>query len=710
MERYEESWIDSLSKSYKLTEEVPQISQEELNNIEEQLKAQKKEELKEKAKYLNEENNKEDKNEENDNEKIEGENTDEEKIVEELAEVLEEMLSNEFLVRGALLRCRFGSHQRKLNILKDHGVYVGDKPLAHKLDRVEFENVMSFGVCSSGSKYLKSKSVLLEKEIIDEKGNVKKENVRGVDRVEFENVMSFGVCSSGSKYLKSKSVLLEKEIIDEKGNVKKENVRGAACIPCILGTWLDTKKKVRLVDNGEKDPLDKEKDGNDATKGYEILTMNSFLVCRHGGLIEPIDSGQDLIYEQEEEMEEIEFPEELEKLINEGTGFSENEISYIKGSYATYYNAMKFDKDNSWILFLDELLDAGYENYDAKIIKQVTFEKLGIDKEKIREILKDKEVFKTLAMTKINNSDIELPMALNFEETLEYIKRPKCYFKSQISGYIKSKSKTTPIMFNLKLEHTKSEARREVDNLSEGIANEIKLNKYINIDPIIDEMELDGEDLKFKLKAEIDGTEIQIPTKINLNSKKPEFEGISLNDTNNNIEYALETLIDGVYIVSRKYEEKSLDKDNIECSFKVSIEYGLKLEYNNQQLNFGTEVVFSSEEELKYEEKSLDKDNIECSFKVSIEYGLKLEYNNQQLNFGTEVVFSSEEELVRFFENKIGLPIENPNIVYSDESNFKGLKNSDYAILIGTFIICLLIPSNIDDAIFGGMAIKFVMG
>ncbi|MBS5794388.1 MAG: hypothetical protein KIC92_06465 [Clostridiales bacterium] len=33
--------------------------------------------------------------------------------------------------------------------------------------------------------------------------------------------------------------------------------------------------------------------------------MNSFLVCRHGGLIEPIDSGQDLIYEQEE-IEEIE--------------------------------------------------------------------------------------------------------------------------------------------------------------------------------------------------------------------------------------------------------------------------------------------------------------------------------------------------------------------------------------------------------------------
>ncbi|WP_284345840.1 PAAR-like protein [[Clostridium] colinum] len=71
------------------------------------------------------------------------------------------MLSNEYLVRGALLKCRCGSHERKLNILKDHGVYVEEKPLAHKLDKLEFENIMSFGVCSSDSKYLKSECVLL---------------------------------------------------------------------------------------------------------------------------------------------------------------------------------------------------------------------------------------------------------------------------------------------------------------------------------------------------------------------------------------------------------------------------------------------------------------------------------------------------------------------------------------------------------------------
>lgn len=247
MGKNEQFWIDELAKRNTLSEgEIPKISEQELNNMEQQFKEQKRQQLKEMAKYLNE-NNKE-QQENNDNQQNEA--TDEEKIIEELTDALEEVMSNEFLVRGALLTCRFGSHERKLNILKDYGVYVGEKPLAHKLDKVEFENIMSFGVCSSGS-----------------------------------------------KYLKSQSVLLEKEITDEKGNVKKENVRGPACVPCILESWFDTKKKVRVVDNGEKDPTDKYKDGNDASKGYEILTMNSFFICRHGGLIEPLNSGQDLDYE-----------------------------------------------------------------------------------------------------------------------------------------------------------------------------------------------------------------------------------------------------------------------------------------------------------------------------------------------------------------------------------------------------------------------------
>lgn len=37
-----------------------------------------------------------------------------------------------YLVRGALLHCRFGSHARKLNLLRDHGVYVQECPLVHE--------------------------------------------------------------------------------------------------------------------------------------------------------------------------------------------------------------------------------------------------------------------------------------------------------------------------------------------------------------------------------------------------------------------------------------------------------------------------------------------------------------------------------------------------------------------------------------------------
>ena len=72
-------------------------------------------------------------------------------------------------------------------------------------------------------------------------------------------------------------------------------------------------------------------------------------------MIESIDYGQDLIYEEQEEMKQIEMSEEIENLINESEEFSENEIDYIKHAYATYYNGVKFDKEfdkeNIWTFF-----------------------------------------------------------------------------------------------------------------------------------------------------------------------------------------------------------------------------------------------------------------------------------------------------------------------------------------------------------------------
>lgn len=199
-------------------------------------------------------------------------------------------------------------------------------------------------------------------------------------------------------------------------------------------------------------------------------------------------------------------------------------------------------------IFLDELLDSGYENYEVKIDKQVTFEKLGIDKYKIKEILKDKKKFRDMAMWKIDNLDIKLPMSLNFQKTLQNLKRLNCYYKSKISGSVKSKS-TIPAVFNINLEYRKSEAEKEVANLTKGIAGNIRQGKSINIEPVIEKASFDGENLNFKLKAEIDGIEIKIPTSINKKGGNPQFNGISFNNTKNNVKVSLQNLIDGTYIV-----------------------------------------------------------------------------------------------------------------------------------------------------------------
>ena len=42
----------------------------------------------------------------------------------------------EYLVRGATLVCSNGSHKRKINLPKCHGVYVGEHPVLHELECV----------------------------------------------------------------------------------------------------------------------------------------------------------------------------------------------------------------------------------------------------------------------------------------------------------------------------------------------------------------------------------------------------------------------------------------------------------------------------------------------------------------------------------------------------------------------------------------------
>ena len=196
-------------------------------------------------------------------EKLGEENT-EEQLQQYLEENYESFIPEQYVVRGARLCCSCGSHERKLNVFKDHAVYTESFPMIHELDKE------------------------LEK-----------------------NITFFGVCSSGDQLLSSQNIRLIKTTYDKEGNPIEEVVSGTMCVPFIIGDWRDTKKNVKIIDNGDKDSTDKDKYREDGSKGYKAVTTNSFLICRYGGIIEPLDSGQDLISEQEPVMEELEIEEVL---------------------------------------------------------------------------------------------------------------------------------------------------------------------------------------------------------------------------------------------------------------------------------------------------------------------------------------------------------------------------------------------------------------
>jgi len=157
-----------------------------------------------------------------------------------------------YLVRGADLHCTHGSHTRKLNQPRCHGVYITKEPMIHKLDCVpgDFQNISSFGVCDSPS---------------------------------IKNAVPL-----------PPTVTLKLVGYDEDGKPIPDlgNVKGRACMPMIAGTWLNVYEETRIVDNGDKDPADKHKENSSMSKGYPAATTESFLVCIHGGIIRPLSSGQ----------------------------------------------------------------------------------------------------------------------------------------------------------------------------------------------------------------------------------------------------------------------------------------------------------------------------------------------------------------------------------------------------------------------------------
>lgn len=72
----------------------------------------------------------------------------------------------EYLVRGAMLYCDKGSHPRRLNLPKCHGVYFKGKPAVRKDDCVAEDNITYFGVCTSDSPPDKAEEVVLSGHVL----------------------------------------------------------------------------------------------------------------------------------------------------------------------------------------------------------------------------------------------------------------------------------------------------------------------------------------------------------------------------------------------------------------------------------------------------------------------------------------------------------------------------------------------------------------
>ena len=64
-----------------------------------------------------------------------------------------------------------------------------------------------------------------------------------------------------------------------------------------------------IVDNGDKDGFYNFRNAEDENKGYRAVTTKSFLICRHGEIIEPLDSGQVMLEGEENNQEKSEIEE-----------------------------------------------------------------------------------------------------------------------------------------------------------------------------------------------------------------------------------------------------------------------------------------------------------------------------------------------------------------------------------------------------------------
>ena len=146
----------------------------------------------------------------------------------------------EYLVRGALLKCSAGTHPRRLNLMKDHGVQMDTEeynyPFVHEMD------------CVPGPT---------------------------------GNVDYFGICNNIPENPSSSITL---QAVDENNQLTGGVVTGMKCTPSFVPQkWNQTKEDTRLG----------------GLEGQKMVTMKSCLMCPLGGKITPVTSGREYKGEQD---------------------------------------------------------------------------------------------------------------------------------------------------------------------------------------------------------------------------------------------------------------------------------------------------------------------------------------------------------------------------------------------------------------------------
>lgn len=145
-----------------------------------------------------------------------------------------------YVMRGATLVCDKGSHERKVNLIYDHGWGID-------VAAIDDEN-------GKQHPFVLSKDIVIGNE--GGPGNVQ------------QNISWFGVCSGQIK---------DSEHICLKKCGSEETVSGAKCMPKILTDWLRAKENIKLGKrNADASPL---------------VANQSYLVCECGGVIKIKDSG-----------------------------------------------------------------------------------------------------------------------------------------------------------------------------------------------------------------------------------------------------------------------------------------------------------------------------------------------------------------------------------------------------------------------------------